>query len=324
LAGHRSVERYEPGTDATQRHGEWSIRLAPLFGLGEVIDVPRKLFLIDPAKHGDRYAMAHAIAHLDLEHVTEDGGGAFTAEEEADADGLARLRLDDDPDDDLEDDDHQGDLRDDDPSGDLLDDDPQDERIPIARAPRDDRVPRRSISRLLLLSCALGIMTILLPSAPIFDPLDKDSGSAWATGDVREPAMLHCSLGCPGDSTTVRATNMQAPKRKHHADTKISQRSTRPSASATRPPVSTSGSGGQHGVSHDPGKGADLGAITNPPLGQAHDSVRKTTAQAQDSVRKAAEQVQALTEPPKKLADEVTKTVTDIVKDALPDAVDLP
>jgi hypothetical protein len=34
--------------------------------------------------------------------------------------------------------------------------------------------------------------------------------------------------------------------------------------------------------------------------------------------------VQALTEPPKKLADEATKTVTDVVKDALPDAVDLP
>jgi hypothetical protein len=80
LSGQRTVEKYEPGDDASQRHGEWSIRLAPLFGLGEVVDVPRKLFLIDPEKHGDRYAIAHAIAHLDLEHVSEDGGGAFTAE----------------------------------------------------------------------------------------------------------------------------------------------------------------------------------------------------------------------------------------------------
>jgi len=323
LSGQRSVEKYEPRTDAAQRHGEWSIRLAPLFGLGEVIDVPRKLFLIDPEKHGDRYALAHAVAHLDLEHVSEDGGGAFTAEEEADADGLARLRLDDDPDDDLEGDERQGDLGDDDPYGDLVDDDAQDERIPIGRTPQDDRVPRRSIGRLLLLSCALGIMTILLPSAPIFDPLDKDSGSAWATGDVRRPEMLHCSLGCPGDSATVWATNVQAPKRKHHPDTKISQRSTLPSANATRPPVSTSGSGGGQHVTN-PGKDPDLGAITSPPLGQAHDSVRKTTAQANDSVGKTTEQVQALTEPPTKLVDEVAKTVTDIVKDALPDAVDLP
>jgi hypothetical protein len=310
LSGQRTVEKYEPGDDAAQRHGDWSIRLAPLYGLGEVVDVPRKLILIDPEKQGDRYAIAHAIAHLDLEHVSEDGGGPFTAEEEADADGLARLRLDDGPDDDLEGNDLEGnDLEDD-----LPDDDPQGERVPIGRAPQDDRVPRRPIGRLLLLSCALGILTILLPSAPIFDRLDKDSETAWATGDVRRPAALHCSLGCPGDSTTIGAKNVQVPKRKHGADTKVSQRSTRTSASATRPPISTSGSGGgQPGTVHNLGKVPDIGAITKPPVEQAQDSVRKT-----------AEQVQALTDPPKRLADEVAEAVTDIVKDALPDAVHLP
>ena len=223
--GQRRIDKYDPAADAAERHKEWTIRLAPLFGLGEVVDLPRKLILIDPEKRGDRYATAHALAHLDLEHVSETGGGAFTAEEETDADWLARLRLDD---------------------PDPVDREPEEQ---YAHRPARGGARRYSglIGRAVVLSFTLAVLALFLPGAPIFDGAKGGDSSAWATSpDVRQPSPLHCSLGCPGDSNSVQA--MQLPVANRHPDqagagAMHDQRSTAGSV------TSTSGSSGTRSTS---------------------------------------------------------------------------
>lgn len=90
----RTITRYDPMSDLAERHSTWTVRTTPLHGLGEVVDTRRHLILIDAARYGRPYAFAHAVAHLDLGHVTSCSGGAFTAQQESDAHWLASMRLD--------------------------------------------------------------------------------------------------------------------------------------------------------------------------------------------------------------------------------------
>lgn len=101
LSPERQLDRYDPRADLTVRWPGWTVHLTDMHGIDEVIDVPRRVILIDP--HADtwsdplvsaeEWAVAHATAHLDLGHAEAEEGRPFTAQQEADADGLARLRL---------------------------------------------------------------------------------------------------------------------------------------------------------------------------------------------------------------------------------------
>lgn len=86
---------YDPGRDAAMRYPNWVIRHRPLsHGIPEVLCRRRKVILIDsrqtwPEK---RCSLAHAVAHLDLNHAA--GAGAnFDRWMEAEANGLAAQRL---------------------------------------------------------------------------------------------------------------------------------------------------------------------------------------------------------------------------------------
>lgn len=90
----RLIHAYDPLLDLADRHPKWRIEATRLHGIGEVVDVPRHLILIDPGKRGSQYAVAHALAHLDLGHVNRCGGGSFTDQQERDAHWLASMRMD--------------------------------------------------------------------------------------------------------------------------------------------------------------------------------------------------------------------------------------
>lgn len=82
---------YDPGADAAERYPDWVIRHRAI-GVPEVMDVRRKVILLDRGGgRGERRAsLAHAVAHLDLEHVVV--GGWFGERQERDAERLAALR----------------------------------------------------------------------------------------------------------------------------------------------------------------------------------------------------------------------------------------
>src|SRR4051812_14281737 len=90
----RSVERYSPLLDMNARWPGWRVRFASLWGdCDEAFYPDRRLIVLDPGDDPE-WAVAHATAHLDLEHWSVGVAVQFSAEQEADADGLARLRLD--------------------------------------------------------------------------------------------------------------------------------------------------------------------------------------------------------------------------------------
>lgn len=62
---------YNPWADAGERHGDWIIERAPLRGLHEVMCRRNKVILLeqDRTKWERRCDLAHAIAHIDLEHI---------------------------------------------------------------------------------------------------------------------------------------------------------------------------------------------------------------------------------------------------------------
>lgn len=62
---------YNPWTDAGQRHGDWIIERAPLRGLHEVLCRKNKVILLEQnrTKWERRCDLAHAIAHIDLDHT---------------------------------------------------------------------------------------------------------------------------------------------------------------------------------------------------------------------------------------------------------------
>lgn len=68
--GAELLDEYHPWDDADARHGEWVIRRIPMRGLFEVMCWRRKVILLeaDRTKWERRSDLAHAIAHIDLEH----------------------------------------------------------------------------------------------------------------------------------------------------------------------------------------------------------------------------------------------------------------
>lgn len=84
---------YNPWADACSRYPGWVIRCLPLQGVPEVLCLRRKVILIDAEQRRSsrRSALAHAIAHLDLEHVVV--GDVPGAKQELAADKLAARRL---------------------------------------------------------------------------------------------------------------------------------------------------------------------------------------------------------------------------------------
>lgn len=88
---------YDPGADAAERYPDWVVRTRDLMQVPEVLCWERQVILVNQAlsKTERRCALAHAIAHLDLEHRAV-FGERFEAREEAEADELAAERLLDD------------------------------------------------------------------------------------------------------------------------------------------------------------------------------------------------------------------------------------
>lgn len=62
---------YSPWIDAGQRHADWVIERAPLRGLHEVMCRKNKVILLEQnrTKWERRCDLAHAIAHIDLDHT---------------------------------------------------------------------------------------------------------------------------------------------------------------------------------------------------------------------------------------------------------------
>lgn len=86
---------YEPGRDAAERYPDWVIRHRPLsHGIPEVMCRRRKVILIESGETwaAKRCSLAHAVAHLDLDHAATEHG-YFDRIQEAHADQLAARRL---------------------------------------------------------------------------------------------------------------------------------------------------------------------------------------------------------------------------------------
>lgn len=92
-SGARALAGYDPGKDAAERYPEWVIRHVDLQGVPEVMCPERRVILIDQGQTwaAKRSSLAHAVAHLDLEHVVI--GGYLGRRQEAEAEQLAALRL---------------------------------------------------------------------------------------------------------------------------------------------------------------------------------------------------------------------------------------
>lgn len=91
----RETAKFDPKQALCERWPEWTVYLTKLHGVNEVINSPRRLILIDADDGGADWALAHALAHLDLEHHLSGPGGEFSKEQEGQADWLARIWLDD-------------------------------------------------------------------------------------------------------------------------------------------------------------------------------------------------------------------------------------
>lgn len=84
--------RYCPMTDLRRRHPQWRIVYAPLRGLTEVMDLARRVVLLDRTltAHQIRANLAHAICHIDLEHRDIEGPGRTQQEDAAEQLAAAR------------------------------------------------------------------------------------------------------------------------------------------------------------------------------------------------------------------------------------------
>lgn len=84
---------YDPGADAARRHPDWVIRHRHLLGVPEVMCVARRVILLEnsASRAVRRSNLAHAIAHIDLEH--EATTGVLSSRQELAADKLAARRL---------------------------------------------------------------------------------------------------------------------------------------------------------------------------------------------------------------------------------------
>lgn len=88
-----TVTWYDPGHDAAQRHPEWVIRHHSGLHVPEVMCTRRKVILLErDARRSERRGnLAHAVAHIDLEHMS--ASGPLNARQERAADVLAARRL---------------------------------------------------------------------------------------------------------------------------------------------------------------------------------------------------------------------------------------
>jgi hypothetical protein len=86
---------YDPAADAASRYPDWTVATADLGGVvPEVLSWERQVILIDAGGSAPvrRSSLAHALAHLDLEHRWT-LAGFFENREELEADRLAARRL---------------------------------------------------------------------------------------------------------------------------------------------------------------------------------------------------------------------------------------
>lgn len=83
---------YDPGRDAAKRYPDWVIRHHHNLGVPEVMCPVRKVVLIERGHEWAerRCSLAHAVAHIDLEHQAL---STLTRWQEAAADRLAARRL---------------------------------------------------------------------------------------------------------------------------------------------------------------------------------------------------------------------------------------
>lgn len=94
-AGVAQALRYDPAHDVAVRHPDWIVRRTDLGGVvPEVMSPARKVILLEETHDAivQRCSLAHAIAHIDLEHGRTLPGW-FENHEEAAADDLAARRL---------------------------------------------------------------------------------------------------------------------------------------------------------------------------------------------------------------------------------------
>lgn len=92
--GTRALSNYDPGADAAHRHSDWVIRHRDLRGVPEVMCPGRKVILLDDSRDraSRRCNLAHAIAHIDLDHQAL-AAGVLSKRQELAADKLAARRL---------------------------------------------------------------------------------------------------------------------------------------------------------------------------------------------------------------------------------------
>lgn len=88
-----AVSWYEPGRDAAERHPDWVIRHERNLHVPEVMCTRRKVILLERESHPTerRCSLAHAIAHIDLGHLSR--MGVIGSRQERGADLLAARRL---------------------------------------------------------------------------------------------------------------------------------------------------------------------------------------------------------------------------------------
>lgn len=90
----RAIASYDPSADFAERYADWTLYISDMPGdIGEVFLPGRKNILLSREVHekDPDYALAHVIAHLDLEHEI---GGPFSHDEEMQARYFAQVRLD--------------------------------------------------------------------------------------------------------------------------------------------------------------------------------------------------------------------------------------
>lgn len=91
----RTMTEYNPYQDLRNRYPGWKLTIADLGGIGEMICYRERLILIDEGVVDRTLLVAHVLAHLDL-HLGQ-MSEQFTEDQESDAEGLALMRLDREP-----------------------------------------------------------------------------------------------------------------------------------------------------------------------------------------------------------------------------------
>lgn len=88
----RDINQYDAAADLKARFPSWKVEVRTS-GPAEQIDAVYRTIQVNPPRSVG-YALAHAVAHLDLGHACQHGRGRFSPQQEADAHWLAELRMD--------------------------------------------------------------------------------------------------------------------------------------------------------------------------------------------------------------------------------------